>query len=455
LCEKQKARHTLRIEFTYDATGAKLRKTVYTNNVITEKRDYVNGIEYKGGVLDRFAHTEGAVVRNENGVFEHQYVIKDHLGNARITYRDGINKVDNTGNTTYNDGTIVAADMMQINHYYPFGMNMEGNWNGLNGKNKYQYNGKELNEDFGLNWNDYGFRMYDPAIGRWSVPDALSEKYYRYSPYHYAKDNPIRNIDLLGLASWDNNDSGGKSQHEKIIEHKRNNIDGRKGITSGSGGDGGNDWIRQGDKYTHVKDQGLSLEAAKTKYGSDVSEVHGDYEGHSYSTEGGRRVTLGANGWWNYEDAYSDTDKAGNIAGLIGDLHDIPFSAIAAVEPKLQGLSSFENITGSIAAVGHVSAAIGITIDILQIRNNYKLNGEIGVGDVSKLVYDGLVIRFGGAYGGAADGVWSLAGGKDSFFNSINSMFSSKTWSKVNDGLAKSVLSITKCDGNKNDSNVD
>jgi RHS repeat-associated protein len=187
-----------RIEFIYDATGAKLRKTVYTNNVITEKRDYVNGIEYKGDVLDRFAHTEGAVVRNENTVFEHQYVIKDHLGNARITYRDGINKVDNTGNTTLNDGTIVAADMMQINHYYPFGMNMEGNWNGLNGKNKYQYNEKELNSDFGLDLSDYGARFYDAAIGRFNSIDIMGEGDKKNNSYSFCKNNPIRYIDVEG-----------------------------------------------------------------------------------------------------------------------------------------------------------------------------------------------------------------------------------------------------------------
>jgi RHS repeat-associated protein len=199
LWEKQTARHTLRIEFIYDATGAKLRKTVFENNAAIETRDYINGKEYKGGVLDRFAHTEGAVVRNENTVFEHQYVIKDHLGNARITYRDGINKVDNTGNTTLNDGTIVAADMMQINHYYPFGMNMEGNWNGLNGKNKYQYNEKELNSDFGLDLSDYGARFYDAAIGRFPTIDILASVYANQTPYAYAANNPISFIDFMGM----------------------------------------------------------------------------------------------------------------------------------------------------------------------------------------------------------------------------------------------------------------
>jgi RHS repeat-associated protein len=120
-------------------------------------------------------------------------------GNARITYRDGINKVDNTGNTALNDGTIVSADMMQINHYYPFGMNMEGNWNGPGGKNKYQYNEKELNSDFGLDWNDYGARFYDAAIARWVAVDPSSQRYSAWSPYNYCKNNPINLIDPDGM----------------------------------------------------------------------------------------------------------------------------------------------------------------------------------------------------------------------------------------------------------------
>ncbi len=54
------------------------------------------------------------------------------------------------------------ANIKQINHYYPFGLNMEGKWNGANGNNKYQYNNKEWNDDFGLAWNDYGACFYAP-----------------------------------------------------------------------------------------------------------------------------------------------------------------------------------------------------------------------------------------------------------------------------------------------------
>jgi RHS repeat-associated protein len=187
------------LEFVYDASGAKLRKiaTQYSNGYTSSQviTDYVGGVEYKGGVLQRFAHTEGSVVRNATAGYDYEYVLRDHLGNARVTFSDA--------NT---DGVVTSADIKQTNHYYPFGLNMEGPWNGAKGDNKYQYNGKELNEDFGLNWNDYGARFYDAAIGRWNVVDPLSEKMRRHSPYNYAFDNPIRFVDPDGNAPIQSND---------------------------------------------------------------------------------------------------------------------------------------------------------------------------------------------------------------------------------------------------------
>ncbi len=119
--------------------------------------------------------------------YQQEYVLRDHLGNTRVTFSDA-----------NNDGLVTSADIKQINNYYPFGLNMEGNWNGAKGDNKTQYNGKEWNDDFGLGWNDYGARWYDPAIGRWGVIDPLSEKMRRHSPYNYAFDNPMRFVDPDG-----------------------------------------------------------------------------------------------------------------------------------------------------------------------------------------------------------------------------------------------------------------
>jgi RHS repeat-associated protein len=154
--------------------------------------DYVNGMEYKSLVLNRLPHPEGSIVRNDAGNYELEYTLKDHLGNNRVVFRD-----------KDNDRIIDTSDIKQINYTFPFGMDMEGNWNGSymgtgTQGNPYKYNGKEFNNDYGLNWYHYGARFYDPAIGRWHVVDPLSEKYQNLSPYNYVANNPVKFVDPDG-----------------------------------------------------------------------------------------------------------------------------------------------------------------------------------------------------------------------------------------------------------------
>jgi RHS repeat-associated protein len=98
---------------------------------------------------------------------------------------------------------------IEENHYYAYGLKIAGISSrkladALDGAidNKYLYNDKELIDDADLNWYDYGFRNYDPQIGRFPQLDPLTFQYPHYTPYQYAGCEPIANIDLDGLEEW-------------------------------------------------------------------------------------------------------------------------------------------------------------------------------------------------------------------------------------------------------------
>lgn len=69
---------------------------------------------------------------------------------------------------------------------------------------RYGFNGKERDKDLhSLTAYDYGFRIYNPAIGRFLSVDPLTKEYPWYTPYQYAGNKPIKYIDRDGAEEDD------------------------------------------------------------------------------------------------------------------------------------------------------------------------------------------------------------------------------------------------------------
>ena len=107
------------------------------------------------------------------------YYVTDYQGNVRLV-------VDGNG------------AMAQRNDYYAYG----GPWGDnaiTQGFQPFKYNGKELDRMHGLDWYDYGARMYDPAMGLFTQVDPLAEQYPHLNPYQYCAGNPVKYVDPDGM----------------------------------------------------------------------------------------------------------------------------------------------------------------------------------------------------------------------------------------------------------------
>ena len=183
------------INYTYDATGTKLRKVV--SGVTT---NYAGNYVYENNTL-QFYNTAEGYVKNTNGIFSYVYQYKDHLGNVRLSYSDA-----------NNNGSIAQSEIIEESNYYPFGLKHKGynnvvSSNGNSTAQKFGFGGKELQDDningSQLNWHDFGARNYDASLGRWMNLDPLAEQMRRHSPYNYAFSNPIRFTDPDGMKPED------------------------------------------------------------------------------------------------------------------------------------------------------------------------------------------------------------------------------------------------------------
>ena len=204
-------------EYEYLADGSKLRALDGGGN----------GYQYRGSLiytqtagqtgspaitLDCAVTSAGRIVRENtadgSSTYKVQHYLRDHLGSVRSVI-DG------------DTGTVI-----ETNDYYPFGKRIQvtapvsepvggsqyasepavapvapaTSVASTSSPNRWRFSGKEDQSFLGASIPllDFGARMYNPAIARWTAADPLSEKYYGISPYVYCANNPILFTDIAG-----------------------------------------------------------------------------------------------------------------------------------------------------------------------------------------------------------------------------------------------------------------
>lgn len=133
-----------------------------------------------------------------------------------------------------------SLKILEESNYYPFGLMHKG-YNNLvstnNPAEKLLFNGKELQDELGLDMYDFGARLYDRQLNIWRTPDPKAETSRRFSPYAYALNNPIYFIDPDGMQADDwivHLDSEGKTAvtyQEDIKTKEQAEAAGYKGVS--------------------------------------------------------------------------------------------------------------------------------------------------------------------------------------------------------------------------------
>ena len=131
----------------------------------------------------------------------YRYELKNFRGDVRQIITDVKHRLDNN-----NDGIVdvYTADVMQVADGYSFGWDIAERSFTADDGYRFGFNGKENDGEWGTQHiQDYGFRLYNPAIGKFLSVDPLSPDYPWYTPYQFAGNKPINSIDLDGLEEWE------------------------------------------------------------------------------------------------------------------------------------------------------------------------------------------------------------------------------------------------------------
>lgn len=154
----------------------------------------------------------GKKVLSRNALNQHE-ILEDNINVSKDGYLETF-VVNETNDDVWFDNMMVmsvSSPIIQEIHYDPWGLELTGIGETYGGakNNPFLFNGKEYVEDLNYMQYDFGARMYDPAIGRWSGPDPLAEKAPNLTPFRFGFNNPVSFTDPTGMFEY----SDGYSHH--------------------------------------------------------------------------------------------------------------------------------------------------------------------------------------------------------------------------------------------------
>ena len=191
----------VKARYSYLADGTKLSVRDAQNDGLSYRGSFVYTVDGTAGStgvtekLESIAHDEGRFVAlsASAGATTTQFIdtwrIRDYLGSVRTV-------LDITRDTSEVCDPTLA--ILEQNDYLPFGTRIDIDSLAYDQPNRYRYNGKEEQVTGSLGLIDYGARLYDCILPRWTTPDPLAEKYYSTSPYAFCNNNPVNFVDPDG-----------------------------------------------------------------------------------------------------------------------------------------------------------------------------------------------------------------------------------------------------------------
>ena len=209
-------------EYEYLADGSKLRALDGGGN----------GYQYRGSLIytQTAGQSDSPVITLDCALTSAGRIARETSAAGTVSYRPLIHLRDHLGSVrSVIDGDTGAV--VETNDYYPFGKRItpppvaepvEATSQSATSPNRWLFSGKESQSFLYANIPllDFGARMYNPTIARWTTSDPMSEKYYGISPYVYCLGNPISVIDPDGMDIWTMDEKGNVVWVKESDDHR-------------------------------------------------------------------------------------------------------------------------------------------------------------------------------------------------------------------------------------------